>query len=338
MGQLTATRATSSATSRTVLGAHIGNECNWLIIMAGLTAIEFAWWALEWHIGRAPVPLIATYLLIAFGGLAAAVVLRIVLRKTPSDAPWMAIAAGTILVAIGASLFLPLKYAIPSELPFWLDPPLAAAERTIFRLDPWLILDRLFGRATRPLDLIYGLWMPVQLLAMFLVMLTRPSPTKSRALIAYSLAWFLLGTVAALLLSSTGPLFYDREFGGDTFKGLNQTLQKRGALIALNESNRMWQSRISSNPDLVAGISAMPSLHVAISLWMFLTVRAIVPRAAIAAFIYVVVVWVGSVQLGWHYASDGLVGALGMIGLWKLSLIPERLLRSWNELPPNLAA
>jgi len=31
------------------------------------------------------------------------------------------------------------------------------------------------------------------------------------------------------------------------------------------------------------------------------------------------IVWIASVQLGWHYAADGLGGAAGMIALWALA-------------------
>lgn len=296
--------------------------------MAGLVVIELAWWATERRIGAAPAPLLATYLFLAFGGLAVAVALRLALRLTHSDAPWPAVVAGAFLVAIGASAFLPLKYAIPSEVPFWLDHPLAAMDRAIFGGDSWLLFDRLLGWAARPMDWLYGCWLPTQLLVMFLVMLSRPSPMKSRSLIAYGLAWFLLGAVAAVLLSSAGPLFYDRVFGGDTFARLTETLQNRGAWLALAESNRMWISMTSHEPGLAAGISAMPSIHVAISLWIFLTARTMAPRGSSAAFIYFVLIWIGSVQLGWHYASDGLVGALGMLGLWGLAQMLERALKS----------
>lgn len=325
MGELTKAKAqTLSARARIVLHAGIGEDRDWLVVMASLAVIELTWWLIEWLVGAAPVPLIGTYLYLAFGGLALAVAVRLVMRMAPLDTAWPAVAAGTVLVAIGASVFLPLKFAIPSEVPFWLDGPLAAAERTIFGGDPWLLLDRLFGFATKAMDWLYACWLPVQLLVMFLVMLSRPSPAKSRSLIAYSLAWFLLGAVAATLFSSAGPLFYDRAFGGDLFGRLAETLRNRGAWVALAESNRMWASMTSNQPGLVAGISAMPSVHVAISLWIFLTVRTMALRATPAAFSYFMLIWVGSVQLGWHYASDGLAGALGMLGLWKLARSLER--------------
>jgi len=300
---------------------------SWIAVMAALASIEVVWWAMAWRAGVAPTPFVATYFSIAFACLATALVLRLALRMTPSGAAWPTVLAGTLLIAIGASLFLPLKYAIPSEIPFWLDHWLAVAEESLFGADPWLVLDRMFWWTTLPLDRLYGAWLPFQLVIAFLVILSRPSPEKSRSLIAYSLAWFLLGVVAALLLSSVGPLFYDRAFGGDTFASLGATLRERGAWIALSESDQMWTSLASGRPGLVAGISAMPSIHVAISLWIVLTARTMRPRATGAAWTYFALIWIASVQLGWHYVSDGLIGAFGMLGVWMLAGIVERNLR-----------
>ena len=87
----------------------------------------------------------------------------------------------------------------------------------------------------------------------------------------------------------------------------------------LAESDKMWASLASGRPGIVAGISALPSIHVAISLWIYLAARTLAPRAAPYALAYFGFIWIGSVQLGWHYAADGLAGALGMLAIWKLS-------------------
>ena len=276
---------------------------------------------------------VATYIALAGIGLGAAVAVRLALRLPASDAPWPAVLVGTLLTAIGASAFLPLKYAIPREMPFWLDQPIAHVERSLFGADPWLLLDRAAGWAAVPMDWLYGCWLPTQSVALFLLILARPSPAKSRVLIAYSLAWFVLGAVAAVLLSSAGPLFYDRLYGGGTFAGLDATLRDRGAWIALAESGRMWEALVRNEPGLVSGISAVPSIHVAISLWMVLAARSIAPRATPAALSYFLLIWIGSVQLGWHYVSDGLVGALGMVGLWYLAPMIQKALRAARSNP-----
>lgn len=291
--------------------------------MAAITAAELIWWLAAWLLHITFVPHFAAYLLFAMVAMAAATALRVVFGLPMWSVPWPVAVTGTFLVGVGASAFLPLKYAIPREVPFWLDRPIALAERAVFRGDPWLLLDHLLGWAARPMDWLYGGWLPVQSLVLLLLVLSRPSPAKSRALIAYALAWFLLGLVAAVLLSSAGPLFYDRLFGGGSFSGLATTLRARGAVIALGESDRMWASFGETRPGLVAGISAVPSIHVAISLWMFLTARSIMPRAKIPALAYFLLVWIGSVQLGWHYVIDGLAGALGLLAVWALSKVPS---------------
>lgn len=294
--------------------------------MAALTMVELVWWVIAWSAGSAPLPFVAIYLSLTLGGLAAALGLWLALRPRASRAPWRTLLAGAILVGLGASVFLPLKYAIPNEVPFWLDVPLAEAERSLFGADPWQLLDRFLGPALVPVDRLYGLWLPTQSLGLFLVMLQPPSPAKSRALIAYSLAWFALGLAAAVLFSSAGPIFYDRLFGGTQFALLGQTLSERGAWVVLAESDAMWQSFASGQPGFVAGISAFPSLHVAISLWMFLAARALAPRAAPFAAAYFLFIWIASVQLGWHYVSDGLAGVAGMFALWLLAAAVDRAL------------
>ncbi len=295
-------------------------------MLSVLTAAELLWWAIAWWAGAAPLPYLPVYWALALCGLAAALGLRLVLRLRGPRPSWPALLAGTALLGFGASLFLPLKYAIPSAIPFWLDLPLAEVERSLFGADPWQVLDPLLGALMVPIDRIYGLWVPAQTLGLFLVLVQPPSPAKSRALIAYSLAWFVLGVVAALLFSSAGPIFYDRLFGDTRFASLGSTLTERRAWIVLAQSGAMWESLATGVPGFIAGISAFPSMHVAISLWLALAARALAPRAAPFAAAYFLFVWIASVQLGWHYVADGLGGAVGMLALWLLAAPIDRAL------------
>jgi hypothetical protein len=322
------------ATVTSAVTSKLGAEAGWLAVMAATTLIELGWWAAAWIGGLAPLPYLGTYLLLAGAGLTAALAAKATAGRLPSRAAWPSIAAATLMVAIGASLFLPLKYIIPSEVPFWLDGPLASGERALLGADPWLVLDHFMGWATVPLDRLYGLWLPLQTFVLFLVILDPPSRAKSRALIAYSLAWLVLGVAAAAALSSAGPLFYDRLFGGGMFAALRETLQARGAWMALAESDKMWASLASGRPGFVAGISAAPSMHVAISLWMAFVARVRLPKIAPLAVLYTLLIWIGSVQLGWHYVSDGLAGAIGMAAIWALAGFLERKWRKgWDSNP-----
>ena len=297
----------------------VGSDERWLVVLAFLAVLELVWWAYCWQAGIAPAPFLGTYLAIAVAGLVAALALRMAVRPRAERASWTALLLGTVLIAIGASLFLPLKYAIPGQIPFWLDPPLAAADRWLLGADAWIVADRWLGWALVPVDHLYALWLPVQTVALFSVVLLAPSPAKTRAMIAYSLAWFVLGVVAAVLFSSAGPIFYDRLLGGQDFADLAERLRTGGAYMVRRESDAMWLSLASNRPGFVAGISAMPSLHVAISMWMWLAARVLAPRAAPFAAAYPIFIGVASVQLGWHYVSDGLAGLLGMWAIWWLA-------------------
>ena len=88
----------------------------------------------------------------------------------------------------------------------------------------------------------------------------------------------------------------------------------------------MWRSYATGEPGFVAGISAFPSMHVAISLWLFLAARTLVPRVVPFAAVYFLFVWVASVQLGWHYVADGLGAAVGMMALWLVAMPLDRAL------------
>jgi hypothetical protein len=53
---------------------------------------------------------------------------------------------------------------------------------------------------------------------------------------------------------------------------------------------------------------------------------------------YAVLIWIGSVHLGWHYAVDGLAAAALTIGLWRVAgRIADRLERPLLAAPPRAA-
>ena len=69
---------------------------------------------------------------------------------------------------------------------------------------------------------------------------------------------------------------------------------------------------------LGGGISAMPSLHVAIACLVFFTVRSRLRQrwAVWAAGLYAFSIWFASVHLAWHYAVDGLFSFFGVALIW----------------------
>lgn len=67
---------------------------------------------------------------------------------------------------------------------------------------------------------------------------------------------------------------------------------------------------------MFGGISAMPSLHVATAVLFALTAWRIHWVLGVLFWFYALVIQMGSVHLGWHYAVDGYVGATVALVIW----------------------
>jgi membrane-associated phospholipid phosphatase len=63
----------------------------------------------------------------------------------------------------------------------------------------------------------------------------------------------------------------------------------------------------------------MPSMHIAMACWAALSLRAYSRRMQWVGWTYVGLIWFSSVHLGWHYVSDGAVGIVGALLVWRLA-------------------
>lgn len=234
-----------------------------------------------------------------------------------------AVVLGVQVLALGGSAFNSLKVALPASVPFWADAPIAAMEHQIFTMHPWQVTQAMFDWATPAIDLMYGLWFPIAVVGTYSVLGMDPSPLKTRAMVSQALIWLILGIGGAYLLSSAGPLFYDRIYGGELFAPMLETLRRDGADLAIRTSDMLWRAYTANSVEVGTGISAMPSLHVGIALWLALVMDQ--SRFRVVGWSYYVFVWIGSVHLGWHYAADGLAATIGTLVIWQAT---PRLLRA----------
>jgi len=223
--------------------------------------------------------------------------------------------------------FLIWKAAIPLIQPFAWDP-------FFHRLDvalhlgraPYEWLQPVLGspQATSAIDFGYHhLWM--YLLVGFMVgqAARAPGPDRRQALLSFVLMWILLGTVAAIVFASAGPVYYDRvlEVGvGGPYAPLMDYLadaeRRTGPLSALRIQEFLWTGYAAGGRPFGTGISAFPSLHIASTAWFALCVGRASRRWAAALWGMTAFMLIGSVHLGWHYAVDGYAALLAMIGIW----------------------
>lgn len=309
------------------------SDREWLLPMAVIAAAQFGLWWILWIEGFAKQPMLQAYSTISLIGLGLAFVPFVLwylfrihrageqqplgrIRKDIRLSRIVAILAAMVLAPITASAFTATKSALPFAVPFYMDGALASFERALFGVDPWRITHSLLGWATPAIDRLYLTWLPVMLVAFNIVLLSKPSAMKTRSLIAYLLMWPAVGTLGSYLFSSAGPIFYNAIFK-DGFADLIPTLQREGATGTLLAYEHLWRAYSGQSVALGGGISAMPSMHIAMAFWLALTVRASFPKIQWAGWAYFALIWVGSVHLGWHYAVDGLAGAIGAALVWR---------------------
>jgi len=290
------------------------NDSQWMIPVALILAVESCLWMVAFAAGLAPLPPVIPYIPFFVPGLILVLGYYAALAGRRSEfaafrerlGPAL---AGAMMMLLGFGLLTAFKTSIPALNPFWLDQTLATAERAIFGTDPWRITHAVLGGATRVIDVFYALWFPLQSIVLCAILFQPPSEHKTRALISYALFWILLGIVAAVLLSSVGPIFYDRLTGSSEFAGLEEI----GAPIARTMSDMLWTAYTTHSTNVGNGISAAPSLHVAIAAWTALALRNRL------MWLYVAAIWVASVHLGWHYVFDGLAGIAGALAIWRVA-------------------
>lgn len=244
------------------------------------------------------------------------------LRRDVVDYRWWLLTSAIMALAIPQTLEFAstMKKAIPQFVPFYADGTIIGIEAAILGTDAWRLTHAVIGEAaTRAIDLIYGLWHLSNIALLCWLVLTTDRRFQVRAVITYQLTWVLLGGVLATALSSVGPCFLAEFTGSQRFAPLMEHLGALDARQGLHTLTARGYLLASEGTDSFgAGISAMPSLHVAVA---FLTLLTVIVRTKslvfrFAAFAYLSVIFVGSIHLGWHYALDGVIAIIGVLAIW----------------------
>jgi hypothetical protein len=234
---------------------------------------------------------------------------------------------GIQLVVLQMGSLTWLKTLMPLVVPFWADAYLANLDAVIFGTDPWRLLTPALDPIGPFIDAVYAAWFPIKSFVVAALLISLPSFSKSRAALAYFYTVGIFGVLGQYAFSSAGPLFYEMAGFGDRFADLE------GHLTPAVKATRayLWQSYVTGGDRIGTGISAMPSIHVALATWVALTLRCASPRAAILGWAFLITILVGSVYLGWHYAVDGIAGVAAAAVSWALADWTIRAMRSrWS--------
>jgi len=187
-----------------------------------------------------------------------------------------------------------------------------------FGHDPWKLAHAAFGPAAGFIDMAYGAWLPILLIFPYVLGMLAPAHVRARFFLSWVLSWLILGVVVAIALASAGPMFLGdmRLAGADHYKGLVEAL--KATPIAEHIHAYLWDLYQHGETRLGGGISAAPSLHVAMAWLYVLTTWRWWKPLSIPAIAFFAVICVGSVFLGYHYAVDGLISIAGVSTIWML--------------------
>ena len=219
----------------------------------------------------------------------------------------LAALAGAMLAGIDMLFFMWIKPEVTAIAPFRADRMLADIDHMIFRTDPWRLFNGL--DLTAHAAAYSFLWAVAIMGTMVWLLAQRPSRERSAALVAYFALWSIFGTIGQYLLSSAGPIFYQRIGLGDRFAELGANIPPVTGML----SGYLWNFHASHTLGVGAGISAMPSLHIATAAWIYLALKGQHSRLAPLGALFALYLWAMSVALGWHYAVDGIVGIAGAV-------------------------
>ncbi len=226
-----------------------------------------------------------------------------------------------VTVIFFASSFMFFKGMIPQMNPFSWDPALAQFDRWLHGgTDPYVLLAPLLDRplVTTGLNAAYHFWFFLLYFITFVACFDRDNPVRRNTfLIGFVLMWGLGGNFLAAVLSSGGPVYYQAFGYGDTFVPLMDKLHEFAAVSpvwALDVQDMLLEGYLNDGP--IAGISAMPSMHLASSALMTCYAFAWRPWSGWLMVPFTLIIMLGSVHLGWHYAIDGYLGVLVGIAGW----------------------
>ena len=163
---------------------------------------------------------------------------------------------------------------------------------------------------------------PLLFVAVLCFSLFAPLYLRARFFIAFAAIWILVGGIGAFIFSSAGPC-YAKLVGASSAGGFEELMARLHAidaggysLGAVRWQDYLWNAHSNRTYGFGLGISAMPSMHNAITFLYVLSAGRAQPLIRFATWLFAVIILIGSVHLGWHYLVDGLFAWVAVAAIW----------------------
>ena len=217
-----------------------------------------------------------------------------------------------------------IKQSITLFNSFSFDPWLYQVDKILhFNSSPWEILQPLIGYPiiTRFFDFCYLAWGSLFVYSLLYMACHGDKRLRLQFFISLACCWILIGNFLAIVFTSAGPCYYSQVTGtaASPYAGLFAYLQSVPGLKAVGIQSVLWQSFEAGQFMPLGGISAMPSMHVSIAVLLALLHRKMSRWMGWVFIGFAIIVQIGSVHLGWHYAVDGYLSGVLTIVIWNVT-------------------
>jgi len=246
------------------------------------------------------------------------------------------------------AIFADVKARIPLFEPFSWDLAFDELDRLVhFGTRPWEWLQPILGYApvTFLINVNYNFWfIAMWMFWAWFAWQEKPGVNRTRAFLSFLLIWMVGGSLFAVVFSSAGPCYFGRlGLAPDPYAPLMTYLDGVNKILpvwAIDTQNLLWDGY--QNGGIVQGISAMPSMHNATTLLFVLACWHLGPVIRTLTIGHMVLIYLGSIHLGWHYSIDAyLAWALTLlvwfgvkpVAVWWESRQPARRLAAAMERP-----
>lgn len=223
----------------------------------------------------------------------------------------------TLRLAVFAGLWMHtygwIKLMIPLLHPRLFDQQLWNLDRAIFfGYSPNVFLVTIFSAppVLRVIDWTYANVFFASLSIAGVFFASAPERRVRIAFMNSNVLLWLIGAWLYVALPSLGPAYRFPEVWLPLAPLLDRT-QTFQRLLMTNYNAVVAQLRGVRRPfNILFGVAAFPSLHVAFQMLAFLWMRRLTSWGGIVFGIFAVFIFIGSIVTGWHYLIDGVAGAL----------------------------
>lgn len=230
-----------------------------------------------------------------------------------------------MLIPLFFSFFTSSKNLIPLINPFSWDPFFAQWEQKIhFGKQPWQWLQPFLGFAlvTTIISFLYKFWFFSKYMVVFWQAFSlKDMNLRAQFFITMVLAWIINGFILATYFSSAGPCYFGHFYPDlqNPYAALMNFLRDSHEISPVYDlwaMDYLINSYNAKATNMFSGISAFPSMHVSVAFLNVLVGWRVNRTIGLLFTIYLFVIMIGSVHMGWHYAIDGYVSIFTTFMLW----------------------